>query len=1181
MRLKEIYLKEIDRTVNPAVSASDFSDETIKTEIEEYVFTDEIINELHKILSAIQARKYSHVGIWINGYFGSGKSHFLKYLGYCLNSKYRDRALERLNEAVEAADPLTNQESKSEVAISDMRNLSLWLKDSEVDIILFNIGTVQNSRSKREEVFLDVLWNQFNAFRGYNKFNLALAQHFEKILDREDKFEEFKKRVENDGFNWEVDAADLAINELDYILEIGKELYPNLSIDVIRDRIANDNTYVSVETFSNELKSYLEKKDDKYRLIFLVDEVSQFINARTDLLLQLQEIVTRLKETCESKVWVAATAQQDLQEILQACQINETSDDYGKIMGRFEVKVSLTGTQPEYITQKRILEKSGAAGIELGKLYENKKNAITAQFQLPSSYKIFDNKEEFINYYPFVPYQFRLIMQVFNSFVDLGFVDKEVKGNERSIIKVTHSTAKHTKGQKIGDFISFNQFFGPMFKGALVAKGQKAMKNANEMIQVYEDKVFGQQVVNTLFMICNLSQTDRLLFPATVDNITTLLMKDVDTQKLALKEETRKVLEFLRDENILRVESQKPGLPEIYSFFSEDETEVAQIIKSQTIDNNTMAEELGDILMKYALPKSRESYMSSNFSVGATIMGRNFLTNNADLKIEFVMDSDFDTAEQYAFKNTPKQMAFFIADLYREERQLKNDFYWYCQVEKYLKNNQATTELRLRTHNEFKQRALEVYKQKIDKPFKKMFDACTVVSGMTVIQSSEMGQVKGEDRYKRAIEKHISKVYPYASLVKNLPASSSELKSKILRPINANDYALLSLSDAEQQIENYLSRGYPEINVKDVVQKFSEAPYGWNEASILHLMNELVRRRVRDFSYKNNQHVERQTIADKLMSEQQNFTIRAAQKISQDVIKSFIESWRDIFNKVAGLSIQMDAHEIDSVSKDLLHTQHTIYANILSDIGSYPFAQLMKDWNKLSEEWTTIREPESFFKRVVADREKAKELMDNCKQIREFYDDQFGRYKEFLDFIHDNNYNFDELDGCDSSIAAMRELKTDPWPIEKMPHYKKLRDELRAKLEELKENLRKRLKEIYSEEIKALNEVAEQQGVKYSIITDNIVSEKSRPDNIPTLKNNLNTDSFYQQETAKIIKLKGEKTPPDNKGGVAKTKPVKQVTLKTRTAVTIKSEKDVENYLSKLKEQLMDHLSDGDEVMIL
>lgn len=231
------------------------------------------------------------------------------------------QALERLEKAIEDSDPLEHPESKSEVSISEMRNVALWLKSADIDTILFNIGTVHNVRGNEKQVFLDVFWSEFNAFRGYNKFNLALAQHFEKVLDDKGQFDAFKQRIKDDGFDWNVDAADLAINELDYILEIGKELVPTLSIDIIRDRIAKDDTHVSVETFCNELKSYLDKKSDKYRLIFLVDEVSQFIDDRKGLLLQLQEIVTRLHETCEDKVWVTATAQQDLQEILQNAEL--------------------------------------------------------------------------------------------------------------------------------------------------------------------------------------------------------------------------------------------------------------------------------------------------------------------------------------------------------------------------------------------------------------------------------------------------------------------------------------------------------------------------------------------------------------------------------------------------------------------------------------------------------------------------------------------------------------------------------------------------------------------------------------------------------------------------------------------------------------------------------------------
>ena len=1185
MKLKDIYLKDIERPVNPAVSASDFSANTVKTEIEEYVFTDEIINGLFKILSAIQSHKFSHNGIWINGYFGSGKSHFLKYLGYCMHPEYRDFALERLEKAVEEADPLKQPESKSEVSISEMRDVALWLKSAKIDTILFNIGTVHNVRGNEKQVFLDVFWSEFNSFRGYNKFNLALAQHFEKVLDEKGQFEAFKERMQEDGFDWSIDAADLAINELDYILEVGKELVPTLSTDIIRERIAKDDTHVSVETFCNELKAYLNKQEEKYRLIFLVDEVSQFIDSRKGLLLQLQEIVTRLHETCDDKVWITATAQQDLQEILQSCQINETSEDYGKIMGRFEVKVSLTGTKPEFITQKRILDKNGTAGIELGKLYEQKRNAISAQFQLPNSYKSFENKEEFIDYYPLVPYQFRLIMQVFNSFVNLGFVEKEVKGNERSIIKVTHSTARQTKELEVGNFISFDQFFGPMFKGALVAKGQKAIHNANKMIDSYEDKAFGQRIVNILFMICNLSQTDKLLFPATVDNITCLLMSDVDTQKLALKEKVKKVLDYLCDNNIIRTEESKPGVPVSYCFYSEDETEVAQLIKSQTIDNNTMAEELKEIFSTYINPQPRESYFTGKFSVGASIMGKNFLINNADINIEFVMDADCDTAEQYAFGNTSKVMAFFMADLYKDMKQLKNDFYWYCQVQTYMRNNKANTELRGKTHEEFKNRAKDLYTSKIEKPFREMFDKCKIVIGSSTLSVAELGSLKGHERYRKAMEKHLANVYPYASLVKGITSSSEELKRTILSPVSQEHYKLYPMTEAELQVDNYLSRSFPEMNVKDLVLRYAAAPYGWNEVCTLYILDELVRRRVREFVYNNNPHVEKQIIANNLMKDQQKFTIRAAQKISQEIVNDFISSWKDIFGISEAINPDLDVNEIHTKCKDTLEKQQIILSDIYSSIRTYPFAVVIEKWQKMVSEWMGIRDVEMFLKRITSDRIPATEQMDKCKQVREFHHDQIGRYKEFVTFVKENELNFGELTGCDESIRSMRTILTDEWPIDNMPYYKKLRDELRFKLEELKKELRSKIKVEYTKTVETLFRLAENNEVQYGIQADAVIIQKSQPDNILALKNNLDTAAFYEQEAAKIMaqaaSAKPKTVPGKEEPSQPATKPVRQVKLSTRTVHKICSEQDVDTYLQTLKQQLMDHISKGEELIIL
>ncbi|EJX06579.1 hypothetical protein EVA_05311 [gut metagenome] len=214
MKFKELYEKGLDRKVNPAVSASDLSDETVLTEIVEYVFTPEIIVNLYKILLNVKQNQGSHVGIWINGYYGSGKSHFLKYASYCLsgNKEHREMAFIRLQEATHSFlmnDTDLTVLEQAGVSESELASLKKWYIDSaNVEMVLFNIGDVHDANADSKTTFTKIFWNQFNAGRGYNSFNLALAQHLEKALDDDGKFEEFKEYVRSKGYDWERTSQD-------------------------------------------------------------------------------------------------------------------------------------------------------------------------------------------------------------------------------------------------------------------------------------------------------------------------------------------------------------------------------------------------------------------------------------------------------------------------------------------------------------------------------------------------------------------------------------------------------------------------------------------------------------------------------------------------------------------------------------------------------------------------------------------------------------------------------------------------------------------------------------------------------------------------------------------------------------------------------------------------------------
>ena len=1199
MKLRELYSKPINRAVNPAVSATKFDPETEQVEIQEYVFTDEIINGLFRILDAIKNnRPYDHVGIWIDGYYGSGKSHFLKYLDYCITPHTRDAAMQRLLDAVKAIDPL---DEKHNIGFDYEQLLSIanWLKRATIDTCIFNLETSYDNSTDKKKAFLHVFWNEFNGKRGFNKFNITLAQNLEKPLQEKGVFEAFKERIAEEGGDWNDPgmAADLIDNELDWVLDIAKELAPTLSVDSIRERIIKRDTILSIDRFGMELASYLKDKGDDYRLILLADEVSQFINKERDRYLNLQEIITKLSEACQNKVWVACTAQQDLSEIMDDCNIAEEKDKEGKIKGRFEVKVSLKGTQPEVITQKRILDKKEEVKPDLEELYDRQKAAFDLQFKLPNSYSSYDSKEDFVAYYPFVPYQFKLIMQVFNSFLALGYVAKEVKGNERSIIKVIHSTAKTNADAELGKFISFDELYNNMFEEGLQARGQKAVDNAIRMARTYErEPKLAIRVVNVLFMICNISQTDKLVFPATIDNVTSLLVNNMETPRLTIKNEVEKIVEFLCDNNIIRREQGKQGAADTYTFYSEEEMKVAQLIQSQVADNNTQAEQLKEIFGKYiSALKNKEQYMTRSFSVGLSIKQRSFLhTNNPDVVVEFAMDTDYDNVDTLALQNQPNRMVYYLGPQFRSNKRLYNAFYWYCQANLYMatpaaKNGDA------KTHAEFTKRAQELYTYVIAPEMQKIVDTCPIVSGLSVIDETELAQKKGNDRYRLAIAKHLSGIFTKANLVDSpsIPHTTEQLKKAILRDIQPEEYEGINavLTDAEHEVEIYLNKQFMEVNVADVLTKFSKAPYGWDNICTLYIINELVRRHNRDYSYSNNPNVETSLVANRIVSEYNKFTLRQAKVISPQVIQEFIAAWKDIFG-LSAVPATTDSTQLFRMCRDVesersLARMINGYKDIEQQILAYPFVSSIREAIDLFEKWLSERDPLKFFQTVTGDREKAHVLIDRCKEVVQFTHDQLHTYRTLRQFVDDNQYNFAFVPmDIQGAVGEITKVKDDPWPIAGLRGYIKLQRQLSGALDEVRNAMREKIRIAYNEQFDYLCQVAEKQHVPTSVLADRetTIHLKTSPSNILVLQNNINTDVFYQEQIERIMSYTQPTPPPGGGGGTQPptppTKRIRQASLQTKTKLPITNAEDIDHYLEGLRQQLLKLLVDHDGVMI-
>lgn len=1201
MILKELYKKDITRDVNPAVSAGDLKEATIHTEIEEYVFTQEIIQGLYDVISGVREASASHNGIWISGYYGSGKSHFLKYLNYCLKSEYGKRALERLAEEVQkTADELGS------VTPSEVTDIRQWLSVADVKTILFNIGTVHNANTAGKNTFVEVFWNEFNKFRGYNQFNLSLAQYLEKPLDEAGKFEAFKAALAEDCYDWELEASDLAQTELDYVLEQAQAQLPSLSIDSIRERIVKNDFVISVEKFKNEITLYTKDKGPNFRLIFFVDEVSQFINNHKELLLQLQEIVTGLHDASEGKVWVACTAQQSLSEIVSASQISQTTDDYGKIMGRFEIQVKLGNTTPEYITKVRLLEKNGTGEMELNKLYNDKKTALETQFKLPTGYNAYTSQEDFTDFYPFVPYQFKLIMQVLDSFVDLQYVDKEKKGTERSIIKITHTAAKNCMDSQVGSLVSFDQLYNAVLEGGLTIIGQRSISNAISVIEQYKDKAFGRKVVNVLFMICHMADSDKVVFPATIENIVNLMAAKVDEDLLPLKEKVVDVLEYLEGENIIRKEKSDKGI-EYYNFYTEDEREVALLISNQRVDDVFMADQIKTIVESYvgAIP-GKKSYYSRNASIGLKIYGRQYLTTNApDMWIQFILESDVDQ-NTVILQNEPKQLIFYMDHLLRNNP-IKDELYRYCQTQKYLAEANTGNAARAKANEEFRSRAAQA-KKAINEAFKTIIDGAIIISGQTQLTGMTN---RGKDRLDSAILSHLGNLYPYAKNAHSngLPSTNAELADAIRRPIGEEEYnAANPMSLPEEKLDEYLSRmTMTTRDVAKIVTAFDAAPYGWAKVPTIYFLNELVRRRKWAFSFNNVKNVLPNIVAQNIMSSTSSFTMESADVIPAELVRQFTAAWDDIFGN-AGSQHSSDAFELfdkckSALSDGYIRNNRTLY----HQIESYPFKTSLYTLIEKQETWAANRDAVKFFTAVIADREEAKALADKRKQLSSFYESfvkDRGGYVTMLEFIRGNEENFNHLTGDDKTNANnLKALLTDEWPIDSMRAYNKLKTAVESALRTLRNDYIQKVMDAYTKAYEQLKNLASNEGVDTAIIetAEHAASSKTTTSNLDSLKSNVNTDQYYQINVDKISAEKAKKAAAmlgfgsgtssvvsgyggqSGNGGVTVLQQPKSRTLRlsTRTTRILRNSADVDAYLENLKSQIMRHIDNNEEVTIL
>lgn len=452
MKIKDMFAKPINREIQGVIIVGQDESANVQQELEEYVVTKELQKHFADFFAAYRKGiigQTPKMGVWISGFFGSGKSHFLKILSYLLankevNGKYAIDYFKDDNKIVDS------------MVMADMQLAA----DTSTDAVLFNIDSKSDFTGKQnKDAIVNVFLKVFNEMQGFCGSMPVLAD-LERQLTDKNRYEEFKEKfTEVYGEPWEKSRQDF-----DYIQDTVVEVLADM--DYMSEAAARNwcerafNPYsISIEDFAKRVSKYIEQKGNNHHVVFLIDEVGQYIGDNSQLMLNMQTVTEELGKECKGKAWVIVTSQQDIDSVTHV-----QGRDFSKIQGRFDTRISLSSANVDAVIKKRILEKRETPAQTLRLLYGQKETIIKNLIFFNDSVekKLYANEKDFSEVYPFIPYQFNLLGSVLTSVRIHGASGKHLSEGERSMLAMFKESAEEYMNDEEGTLIPFYAFYDAM-----------------------------------------------------------------------------------------------------------------------------------------------------------------------------------------------------------------------------------------------------------------------------------------------------------------------------------------------------------------------------------------------------------------------------------------------------------------------------------------------------------------------------------------------------------------------------------------------------------------------------------------------------------------------------------------------------------------------------------------------
>lgn len=643
MLIKDIFAKPIDRSIKGVIKVGQLEDNEKKQELEEYVVTRELQKHFATFFEAYQKSltgTTDEMGVWVSGFFGSGKSHFLKILSYLLK-----------NDVVAGKHAIDYFKDK----INDPYVLGLMdnAAKAPTDVILFNIDSKADANARNDKsAILNVFLNVFNEMQGYSTVSPYIAD-LEHLLQKAGKYQVFKDRF------YELTHQRLKWEEGVYHYKLQKGTIAQTLVDIGYMTKENAQGYmdslnspyeITIENFAKRVNEYIEEKGNNHHVVFLADEVGQFIGDDVNRMLNLQTIVEELGVRTKGKAWVVVTSQQAINEVTE--KIN--GQDFSKIQGRFNTRISMSSANVDEVIRKRLLEKKVGSHQQLADLYQNNEHSINNMIDFDDGMmrKKFTSADDFADTYPFIPYQFNLLQDVLNEIRLHGSDGKHLSEGERSMLATFQESAERYENEEVGKLIPFSEFFEGLMQ-FLDHNHQIVIERASDDSLV---DPFALKILKVLFMVKYVGN-----FKATLNNLTTLMIDSINVDRTKLQEKISKALKVLESQNYILKNV------DAYEFLTNAEQDINDEINKQNYEDNLVAKDIGYLFTaniisgRYTYPKLKNRY---NFAFNELIDQQIIKHNNVnEMSIEVytpLFDGPIDDADLMQSSLSPENPKIIV-----------------------------------------------------------------------------------------------------------------------------------------------------------------------------------------------------------------------------------------------------------------------------------------------------------------------------------------------------------------------------------------------------------------------------------------------------------------------------------------------------------------------------------------